>query len=230
MSVSWSWFNGHILWYVSRNDMHMNVNVKQTWGPYALLNFLPTFMMTSSNGNIFRVTGHVCGEFTAPPVNSPHKGQWRGALMFSLICVWIHGWVNKREAGDLRRYRTHYDVIVMCYICIWSWDSPCDHVIDNTGCIQVKSDISYCSYCKTSWKIWRHQMETFSALLAICAGNSPAPGEFPAQRPVTRSFDVFFDLRLNTRLSKQAWGWWFETLSHPLWRHCNVLYMHLIIR
>ena len=54
---------------------------------------------------------------------------------------------------------------------------------------------------------WRHQMETFSALLAICAGNSPVPGEFPAQRPVTRSFDVFFDLRLNKRLSKQSWGW-----------------------
>ena len=49
-------------------------------------------------------------------------------------------------------------------------------------------------------------METFSALLAICVGNSPVPGEFPAQRPVTQSFDVFFDLRL----SKQSWGWWFE--------------------
>ena len=46
-------------------------------------------------------------------------------------------------------------------------------------------------------------MEAFSALLAICAGNSPIPGEFPEQRPVTRSFDVFFDLRLNKRLSKQ---------------------------
>ena len=73
----------------------------------------------------------------------------------------------------------------------------------------------------TSW--WRHQMETFSALLAICAENSPVPGEFPAQRPVTRSFDVFFDLRLNKRLSKQWWGWWFETLSHSLWRHRNVI-------
>ena len=72
-----------------------------------------------------------------------------------------------------------------------------------------------------SW--WRHQMETFSALLAICAGNSPVPGEFPAQRPVTRSFDVFFDLCLNKRLSKPWWGWWFETLSLPLWRHRNVL-------
>ena len=47
------------------------------------------------------------------PVNSPHKGQWRGALLFSLICVWINGWVNNREAGDLRRYRAHYDVSVM---------------------------------------------------------------------------------------------------------------------
>ena len=47
------------------------------------------------------------------PVNSPHKGQCRGALMFSLICVWINGWVNNREAGHLRRYRTHYDVTVM---------------------------------------------------------------------------------------------------------------------
>ena len=46
------------------------------------------------------------------PVNSPHKGQWRGALIFSLICVWINDWVNNREAGDLRRYRTCYDVIV----------------------------------------------------------------------------------------------------------------------
>ena len=47
------------------------------------------------------------------PVNSPYKGQWRGALMFSLICVWINGWVNNREAGDLRRYHAHYDVTVM---------------------------------------------------------------------------------------------------------------------
>ena len=47
------------------------------------------------------------------PVNCPHKGQWRGALMFSLICAWIYGWVNNREAGDLRRHCAHYDGIVM---------------------------------------------------------------------------------------------------------------------
>ena len=71
-----------------------------------------TTMMTSSNGSIFHVTGPLCGEFTGHWW-IPHTGQWRGALMFSLICAWINGWVNNREAGDLRCYRAHYDVIVM---------------------------------------------------------------------------------------------------------------------
>ena len=48
-----------------------------------------------------------------PPVNSPHKGQWRGALMFSLFCAWINDWVNNRKAGDLRRHRAHCDVTVI---------------------------------------------------------------------------------------------------------------------
>ena len=52
-------------------------------------------------------------------------------------------------------------------------------------------------------------------------GEFTGPGEFPTQRPVTRGFDVFFDLRLNKRLSKQPWGWWFETPSWSLWRQCN---------
>ena len=51
--------------------------------------------------------------YARSPVNSPHKDQWRGVLIFSLICVWINGWVNNREADDLRRHRAHYDVIVM---------------------------------------------------------------------------------------------------------------------
>ena len=61
----------------------------------------------------------------------------------------------------------------------------------------------------SSW--WCHQMETLSALLALCAGNSP----------ITRSFDVFFDLRLNKRFSKQSWGWWFQTPLCLLWPQCN---------
>ena len=57
----------------------------------------------------------ICAGNSPVPGEFPHKGQWGGALMFSLICVWTNGWVNNRKAGDLRRYRIHYDVIVMYY-------------------------------------------------------------------------------------------------------------------
>ena len=76
------------------------------------------------------------------PVNSPHKDQWRGALMFSLICAWINGWVSNRDAGDLRRHRAHYDVIVMCLLqaclILWTWHSivqtvvQCQVTVSNT--------------------------------------------------------------------------------------------------
>ena len=75
------------------------------------------------------------------PVNSRHKGQWRGALMFSLICVWINDWVNNREAGDLRRYCAHYHIIVMHHLVISNIIShidlynngtrPCFHNLSN---------------------------------------------------------------------------------------------------
>ena len=68
---------------------------------------------------------------------------------------------------------------------------------------------------------WRHQMEAFSALLVLCAGNSPVTSEFPSQRPVTHSFGAFFDLRLNKRLSKPSRGRWYETSLCSLWRYCN---------
>ena len=85
------------------------------------------------------------------------------------------------------------------------WLCPC---ITSFATLSRFPHISWCS----------HQMDTFSVLLAICAGNSPVTGEFPMQRPVTRSFDVFFDLCL----SKQWWVWWFEMPLHPLWRHCDL--------
>ena len=81
--------------------------------------------------------------------------------------------------------------------------------------------------CNIGYSRWRHQMERFSALLALCARNSTVTGEFPSQRPILLSFDIFFDLRLNKRLSKQSWDWWFETPSRLLWRHCNASEMHL---
>ena len=68
---------------------------------------------------------------------------------------------------------------------------------------------------------WRYEMETSSALLAPCVGNSPVTGEFPSQMPVTQIFDVFCHLCLNKRLSKQSRGRWLMTPSRSLWRHCN---------
>ena len=64
-------------------------------------------MLTSSNGHIFRITGPMCGEFT------PYKGQWRGTLIFYLMCAWTNGWVSTRDASDLRRNRAHYNITVM---------------------------------------------------------------------------------------------------------------------
>ena len=92
----------------------------------------------------------------------------------------------------------------------WECDVSCNPCLRSMGNILLVRFV---------W--WRHQMEIFSALLAFCAGNSPINGEFPAQRPVTRSFDFFFDLCLIKRLSKQLWGWWSETSSRSLRRHCN---------
>ena len=71
-----------------------------------------------------------------------------------------------------------------------------------------------------SW--WHLQMETVSALLALYEGNSPVTDEFPSQRPVTRSFDDLFDLRLNKQLNKKLTRRWFKTQSRTLWHHCNI--------
>ena len=100
-------------------------------------------------------------------------------------------------------------------VAIW-WHrsgSTLDHVV---ACFETAP-----RHDRNPW--WRHKMEIFSALLAICAGNSPVTGEFPTQRPVTWSFDVYFDLRPNERLSKQWRDWWFGTLSRSLWRHRNAM-------
>ena len=111
-----------------------------------------------------------------------------------------------------------FDDVIMGYI---------DHVISliNDTVSATKNHNKtvriYCRYTGVPW--WRHQMEIFPTLLAFCAGNSPVIGDFTTQRSVTRSFDVFLDLRLNKMLSKQSWGWWFETPSWSLWRHCNAI-------
>ena len=80
----------------------------------------------SSNGNIFRVTGPLFGEFTGHRWISLTKGQWRGVMMFSLICAWTKGWINNRNVSGLKHHRAHYDFIVMFNFMVctgWRW--PC---------------------------------------------------------------------------------------------------------
>ena len=106
--------------------------------------------------------------------------------------------------------------MIACKICSWNvW------FFNIGGLLLIANQWFQSGFMNCGQPWWRHQMETFSALLAICAGNSPVPGEFPTQRPVTRSFDVFLDLHLNKQLSKQSRGWWFETPSGSLWCQCN---------
>ena len=81
-------------------------------------------------------------EIHRSPVNFPHKGQWRGALMFALIRVWINGWVNNREAGDLRRHLAHYDVIVMDER--GRWQLPLRCVVKQSGYDETQEKSDYC--------------------------------------------------------------------------------------
>ena len=195
------------------------------------------FTMTSSNGIIFCVTGHLCGEFTGLrwiPTQRPvtrsfdvffdlrmnerlSKHSWDRWLETPSCPLWHQSTVLGENWQIDRDISEVYWTLYLLHPCMhaFSWYFRLDSAYwPDFGPSHKISKGS------VSW--WRHQIKTFSALQALCAWNSPVPGEFPTQRPVTRSFDVFFDLRLNQRLSKQSWGWWFETLSCPLWRQCNV--------
>ena len=94
------------------------------------------------------------------PVNSPHKGQWHGTLMLSLICFWINGWVNNREAGDLRRYRAHYDVSVMMWPSRYSAEQ-------NTVLIFVKYSLAIGYLDKPDQTIFSKMADEISRYLVV---------------------------------------------------------------
>ena len=145
------------------------------------------------------------------PVESPHQGP-----------------VNCGDAESFSMSWCAHDVIMMV-----AKKAAVNMMLTRLGCsvTRIISTIHIHTHTyairfyqiESEWRTWRrHQMETFSALLASVWGihrslvNSPHKGQW-------RNFDVSFDQRLNKRRSKQSWGWWFETLSRPLWRHCNEL-------
>ena len=101
-----------IFTYFLKLKIHKKMNKNSTPTTFWVI------VMTTSNGNIFRVTGHLCGEFIGHRW-IPHTKASVADLWYLLIRYWINGWVNNREAGDLRRYRVHYDAIVIILLCIF---------------------------------------------------------------------------------------------------------------
>ena len=110
------------------------------------------------------------------PVNSPHKRQWRGALMFSLICAWINSWVNYREASDLRCHHAHYDIIVICRMEIhwqvhWKYNYICVCVHVSLACVHIQSGtvITWSSraQCCTQSLLWHHNGAMASQITSL---------------------------------------------------------------
>ena len=124
------------IWFANGRARKPDSSSSQTWWRHQMETFSALLAHCAGNSSV--------------PVNSPHKSQWRGALMFSLICVWINDWVNNRETGDLRRHRGHYDVNVM--FLTWPLTISVYHVAPT---------IHYCQQCiihmVTTKRHWRPQ-------------------------------------------------------------------------
>ena len=153
-------------------------------------------MMTSSKGNIFRVTSPLCGEFTRLWWISP---QQRPVVMLSLICAWINGWVNNREAGELRRHRAHYDVTIMTALGRQGHtiDILCQFLRPLLWRHNERDSVSNHQrlYCLLKRLFRRRSKLRFTGL---CAGNSPRPVNSPHKRPVTRKMLPFDDVIMSS--------------------------------
>ena len=149
------------------------------------------YMMTSSNGNIFRVTGHLCGEFTGPR------------------------WIPRTKASDARLW-CFFDLRLNKRLSKQSW-GLCSPVFHDRNLELSQPD--------TNWGIRISMMTSSNGNIFRVTGHLCGESTGPRWIPRTKASDAelwcFFNLCLNKRLSKQSWGWWFETLSRPLWRHRN---------
>ena len=190
------------------------------WGKYC-----PTFDIVASYlpiGNVYefvRSSGRRCCNFTKPVSVFMTQCISYKFVVFAFYLV-IIGCDNGEVVCILilQGYFTGTVAIMQLWWSLWCWKQPWKGppewiIIHGLTHIYPSGLLHWYSW-------WRHQMETFSVLLDLCAANTPVIGEFLTQRPVTRSFRLFFNLRLNKQLSKQSWGWWFETPSCSLWRHC----------
>ena len=140
-------------------------------------------------------------------------GQWHHAWSrWRFPCCWFFF----RRIPHFHTQRANH-VVLWCFL--WWWPEHADE--QRTDWPLIFNALSLRRYRSNIIMMTSSDGNIFRVTGHLCGGNSSVPGEFPAQRPVTRSFDVFFDLRLNKRLSKQPWSWWFETPSWSLWCHRN---------
>ena len=135
----------------------------------------------------------------------------------STVCEIAHMWMSQNTFGDK---------LTLVWVMNWCRHAP-SHYRSPDLCDQMASlhhnELTWCRYIVTHCGLVMMTSSNgniFRVTGPLC-GEFTGPGEFPAQRPVTRNFDVFFDLRPNKRLSTQPWGWWFETPSWSLWHQCN---------
>ena len=156
-------------------------------------------------------------------IHIPVSWHFHVSSQISLVtCLWFpYGRLN--NISKMRMISiSRVDKIVICRIPVWQmWYYRQWPQAPASECSLPSGWKSPHPQSMTLITLWRHQMETFSVLLALCEGNPPVASGFPSQRPMTRSFDVFFDQCLNKWLSKQSRRRWFETPSPSLYCHCN---------
>ena len=147
-------------------------------------------------------------------VNSPHKGQWRGVLMFSLICTWVNGWVNNGEAGDLRRHRAHYDVTVM-HCLEWKMEIDCLDVM-NACLLSVPPQLLWALafMWHSNWTVnHRHHQNIVQGYTAWCHYNAV---NFPLNNHNRRPIDRPWGRDIGCLLGV-------HTLIYVLFNHRSVL-------
>ena len=150
---------------------------------------------------------------------TPYSDIWVLNIISCLIDIALfHETILTCHQCGFREYLRRRSSIIKFVIIVCNWFP---HVLNLPRCQPVSVAHNHPATSVEQTGMMVSLNGNISTLLALCAGNYSVTSEFPTQRPVMRSFDVFFDLRMNKRLSKQSWGWWFGTSSRSLWRYCN---------
>ena len=177
----------------------------------------------------FRALPALCEGIHWSLVDSPHKGQWRGILMFSLICAWTNGWANNQDVGDLKHHRTHYCITVMWIQMVIHPHRYTCSLYDFGPILKISS-----KYVNTSW-LWPGDAilcyRTWSALVQVMTSSLMAPSHYLKQYWLTINMILWFSFHDNVYLNTQytntqvLWNLYVWNLSKDLIKFlvCNAL-------